>query len=171
MESVDSQSFREAFIVISVLLLISVVVAPFTEMSGSFLDLDGTIGMMDHADLWGHVNIFAGTVYGIGDMLCHQQVSRSLLLNGSQMPFCIRDVSMLIGLVAGLVAIRYRSISENRKKDAIFVTAAFVLLLTDWTLQYTLGLNIWVTRVLTGIPVGFALALLIDMGLRKLDAE
>ncbi len=84
-------------------LLILMVAAPFMAPSGTFTCLDGTSGWIDNGWL-GHGP--AGLAYLLGDLLCHQEMSRSLILNGSQMPICIRDTGLLAGVAVGLIACR-----------------------------------------------------------------
>ncbi len=81
-------------------LLILLVAAPFMFPYGTFLDLDGSPSVMDHD--WSSYGA-GGLLYAFGDLICHQEQSRTFILNGSEMPVCIRDTGLLMGFVSGLV--------------------------------------------------------------------
>ncbi|MFA6709991.1 MAG: DUF2085 domain-containing protein [Candidatus Methanomethylophilaceae archaeon] len=153
-------------------MLAILIIAPFTESYGTFVNLDGHVGLIDHMEYWKSVNLLAGVTYWFGDLMCHQQFSRSLVLNGSQMAICGRDLSALIGLIAGLVATCFIHPFEERKRVSIFfISGAFTLLITDWSIQYYMGLNVMFTRLITGFLAGFAVAMLVDLGLIRLNEK
>ena len=163
-------SFKKLFIFIFFLILIIFIITPFTEKYGTFVDLDGYVGLIDHSELWRSVNLLAGGTYRFGDLVCHQQFSRSLILNGSQMAICGRDFSALTGLIIGLVSVYFIDLSKGEKKwPVIFIIGAFVLLIIDWSVQHMYSLNIMSTRLVTGFLTGIAVAILTDYGLRRLN--
>ena len=154
------------FLLVVVMFLI---VTPFTEPSGTFRDLDGTVGMMDHWDLWSSVNVLAGAAYAFGDMFCHQIFSRSLVLNGSQVAICVRDIFTMIGMIVGFFAMNL--ISEGTKKERKFIIAAVLLLIPviiDWTIQFATGFDSALLRAVTGTFLGIAFAMFIEMLVQRM---
>ncbi|WP_400196853.1 DUF2085 domain-containing protein [Candidatus Methanarcanum hacksteinii] len=85
-------------------------------------------------------------------------MSRSFILNGSQIAFCIRDVSVLIGIVAGLV-FSYTEFSKmiGFRKSILMISYAFIILMIDWAIQHTMDVDVAISRILTGTFFGFAL--------------
>ena len=78
----------------AVVAMVIMVAAPALAPPGSYTDLDGSPSFVDHP-LDGILDV----PYLIGDVLCHQQDGRSFHINGSQMPICIRDTGLLLGLI------------------------------------------------------------------------
>ncbi len=110
--------------------------APYMAPPETFLGLDGSPMVIDNGWL-GHGP--AGVAYLIGDLLCHQETARSFILNGSQLPVCIRDTGLLIGLLAGCAASCF---SLDRLRGRRVLTIGVVLLLVtavQWALQGTVG--------------------------------
>ena len=154
------------FLLVVVVFLIT---APFTEPSGTFRDLDGTIGVMDHWDLWSSVNLPAGAAYAFGDMFCHQIFSRSLVLNDSQVAVCVRDLFTMIGMVVGLAAMNF--VSEEMKSERRFLFIAVLLLvpvLIDWTVQFATGSDSALLRAVTGTLLGIAFAMFIEVLVQRM---
>lgn len=91
------------------------VLAPFCIPFGVAQDLSGMVAVIDNQDVIDNVSFPWKGIYAAGDRLCHQQVERSLILNGNAMPFCSRCTALFFGMVIGLgVMIRYRVILDNR---------------------------------------------------------
>ena len=97
----DPRSYTLTFLIISSVLAVCFFIAPFLSPYGSFLGLDGTPGVMDHWDIWSEKDPFTCVIYSIGDIVCHQEEARMFILNGSEMPICVRDVGLLLGFVIG----------------------------------------------------------------------
>lgn len=78
--------------------------APYSVPANS-LDLgnEGVVGGHEHDAAFANMNGFAGFVYASGDFNCHQKASRSLFLNGNQMPYCARDFGIFLGIAMGLL--------------------------------------------------------------------
>ena len=74
------------------------ILSPLLSPYGAFRGLDGSPGFIDGG--WEGVGP-AGLMYLLGDLVCHQEEARCLILNGSQMPVCARDTGILIGLMIG----------------------------------------------------------------------
>ena len=151
-------------IAISALLLFLIIVSPFLVPYGSFTNLDGTAGIMDHWNMWTSTNPVSGAVYAIGDILCHQEMSRSFMLNGSQIAVCIRDLSVLIGVFAGLVIAAAASGRIKRDRRTLYVSAALIMtMVVEWTAEHLTGIDVPALRAITGILAGIGIALLLDM--------
>ena len=155
-----------AFLFVAVLLLI---ISPFTEPSGTFKGLDGTVGVMNHWDLWSSVNPMAGAVYAFGDMFCHQMFSRSFVLNGSQTAVCMRDLATMTGMLIGSVAMNF--VSEKTVSERRFLIIAVVLLVPaviDWSVQFATGYDSSASRVITGTLLGIAFAMFIELLVQRM---
>jgi uncharacterized membrane protein len=75
--------------------------APLSLPAGSVTDLSGSVGLVDNANQTAKMNPFARWVYAGGDVNCHQKASRSLYVNGNEMPYCSRDLGIFIGMMLG----------------------------------------------------------------------
>ena len=97
---------------LSVLLILNLA-APLMAPYGTFTGLDGLPASIDHG--WQDHGL-AGVMYLLGDVFCHQEMDRSFILNGSQLPICIRDIGILAGAVAGcaLTVILINRLRGNR---------------------------------------------------------
>ena len=93
---------RIALTVVSIILTLMIIIS-YMYSSGYFVDLDGSIGVIDHAELWDEIDPISRAIYSISDYLCHQQMSRSFIINGSEIALCIRDFSVLVGIEIGLI--------------------------------------------------------------------
>ncbi len=76
-------------------------IAPLTLPSGSVNDLSGSVGRVDNAGQTARMNPFARWMYSSGDVNCHQKASRTLFINGNEMPYCSRDLGIFIGMMLG----------------------------------------------------------------------
>jgi uncharacterized membrane protein len=75
--------------------------APLSLPANSVPDLSGSVGRVDNADKTEKMNGFARWVYEGGDVNCHQKASRSLFVNGNEMPYCSRDLGIFAGMMLG----------------------------------------------------------------------
>ena len=147
--------------------LFSVILAllALASFMGGYGAVDGLEGghpvEPDFFDVWGDLNIVQGSIYAVGDILCHQDSSRSFHLNGSQMPVCVRDISALAGIVAGLL-LCVVSGERLRRHACILLAISFPLMFADVAIQNVLGLNVFATRILTGAFCGISVAAVID---------
>ena len=76
-------------------------IAPLTLPPGSVNDLSGSVGRVDNAGQTAKMNPFARWIYSGGDVNCHQKASRTLFINGNEMPYCSRDLGIFIGMMLG----------------------------------------------------------------------
>ena len=137
---------------------IVIFVVPFLYTSGTFVHLDGSPSVMDHD--WSSYGA-GGIVYAIGDLICHQESARSFILNGSQMPICIRDVGLLLGLDAGLVCSHLFKKWIAQKKSLIIGAALLLPTVVEWVLEHSFDLDLPELRLMAGIVSGFGAAMII----------
>ena len=150
------------FFAISAILSALMFIVPFISPCGSFVDLDGTPGIMDHGDLWSNQDILTMMLYGLGDMVCHQEMSRTVILNGSEMPVCIRDLGLLLGFMMGCAVTTVKFGHPAIYRHArVYVVVAFLLIFTDWLIQHIFSLNVPFARLVTGLLAGAGFSLII----------
>lgn len=87
--------------IITLVWALMVIVAPLTLPADSVKDLSGVVGIKDNENQTINMNGFARFVYDSGDVNCHQRASRSLFINGNEMPYCARCTGIFVGLVIG----------------------------------------------------------------------
>lgn len=149
---------RHVFLGIAILVLIWVISAPLMCATGTLVHLDGSIGQIDHGELWGTLNPVASWIYTLGDFLCHQMESRTFMLNGNELPFCIRDVALLIGFIVGMFMVIFFKMTRNKTTDT-YIICSLALIIFDWAVQHVCNSNVALTRVVTGILAGAAIAM------------
>lgn len=144
--------------------LVLMTVTPLLYPYGTFTGLDGTPGIMDHD--WGGYGA-GGIVYAIGDMLCHQEAARSFFLNGSQLPFCIRDVGLLIGLVAGLAVVLRESMKSGEKKRLLLGLVLLVPTAAEYAAEHLYDMDLPELRFIFGMVSGFGAALILGYAIYR----
>ena len=147
-----------------------------TYCSHDIVDLNGTVGIIDHADLWNSVDPLTAAIYSFGDWGCHQRIERSFVLGSSQMPFCIRETMIVAGVVIGSFILHIIPKLCNKPSIAMPVSILIALsALIEWLVQETFGLNILffvgLSGILTGIGGTFTLYCLIKIEVAYLDAH
>ena len=141
---------------LSVLLILNLA-APLMAPYGTFTGLDGLPAFIDHG--WqGHGP--AGIMYLLGDVFCHQEMDRSFILNGSQLPVCIRDMGILAGAVAGCVLTVF--LIDRLKGNRVLAIGISLTLVTgvEWCLEGVVG-DMPVPRFLSGIVTGIGASILL----------
>ncbi|MCH1540018.1 MAG: DUF2085 domain-containing protein [Candidatus Poseidonia sp.] len=136
---------------------------------------------------WTSMNPYAGFIYAFGDLNCHQKHERSWEVNGNQMPVCTRDVGIFAGLFIGgwlfsrrgwnRWTVRDTNLSllpkswlepiyaKNKRTIAWFGIGVLICLplIFDGFLQLLTSYESTnAKRVLTGLPFGFGIALLMS---------
>lgn len=151
--------WMDVLLIFSAIASVMLFVTPFIDPHGALTSLDGTVGVVDHPDLWHDSDVLTAIVYTAGDVFCPQIMSRSFVLNGNQMAFCMRDVSVLVGVLAGsLFSHTGMSKAIDLRTSILMAVCAFAILMTDWSIQHISGADVAVSRVLTGAFFGFALS-------------
>lgn len=139
-------------------ILALIVAIPFAYPPGTFTGLDGTSGVMDHRWSAGQF------VYAIGDMFCHQDMDRSFILNGSQTAFCTRDIGIMAGCAAGLVAtypLAGRYPFTDRK--TMYLGLALVMVtVAEWAAGAMIGYDMDLLRFSSGAVGGLGIAMVIQ---------
>jgi uncharacterized membrane protein len=139
---------------------ILIIINPLLFEYGRFVGLDGAPSVMDHS--WS----VSECIYALGDLLCHQQYGRSFILNGSQMPFCIRDLGLIIGLSTGLIACFINDRWSDRKS---YLRAGVLLLCVtaaEWGLEHFIDID-WPIRFATAIVSGIGAAMILCWALYR----
>ena len=144
--------------------------APCMALPGTFLGLDGSPMIIDNGWL-GHGP--KGIAYLIGDILCHQETARSFILNGSQLPVCIRDMGILLGSLAGCAASCFFLDHLRGRKVLIAGVALLLVTAVQWALRGTNGDNEAI-RFASGIVSGIGASVILGwwiVGLTNNDGE
>lgn len=153
---------RAIFLPVFIFVVLSVAV-PCLNLFGSLTYIDGSAGIIDHLDKWMSFDFVTGFTYLIGDIVCHQSMERSLFLNGSQIPICARDFSILLGLLAGLAACESSAVRARfAKRNTVIL--GFLLVMTafaEWCAEQIGVLDSMEMRMITGAAAGIGLAILI----------
>ena len=140
------------------ILTVLVVLAPYMAPYGSFAHLDGSAGYVDNG--WpGHGP--AGLLYLLGDVFCHQEWDRSYVLNGSQMPVCIRDVGILVGLAVGFAACLLLDRRLSDRRYAVVGVCLVAVMVAEWTMEGIVG-DMPVPRLLSGVSCGVGASLFLS---------
>ena len=79
--------------------------------------------------VWSDLDPYAGFIYAFGDLNCHTKAERSWEINGNQMPVCVRDVGIFLGLAIGGFLFSRKGFNRWTIKDT------FLSLLPDNKLQ------------------------------------
>jgi len=156
---VTSVALLVAFILCGLWLAL-VMVSPFLVPSGTLEDLSGSVSVKDNIAQFKDLAPLPKAIYSIGDVECHQIASRSLFLNGNEMPFCARDVGLFIGLAAGFGLMTF----WRRKVSPILALAGLAPMGIDGGLQLLTSYESNnPLRLATGMIAGFGLALLLSL--------
>ena len=158
----DLRGMRIVLIIITSVVLALFMVTPFLMSAGSVVGLSGTPIIMDFGHIWADLDPISAFIYGFGDVLCHQQSERSIVLNGSQMAVCVRDLFIVAGFLSGMVMHLVIGRRVCVRSTVIIVALATVLILTDHTIQSVLGLNVPVTRAITGSLFGAVISTVVE---------
>lgn len=176
----------------------SMFVAPLTIAPGTFAFTMGGANIVDHWDLYQGpgFNDFARALYVIGDAQCHQMWTRSLWINGNQMPIDARMTSLYI---FGLIGLFWAMMTPPSPQTSVGIANAFPERIRRWAakigverfalLVVLLGIlpvavdgftqlfaavthyeSTNAMRVLTGISGGLVVGLLIGMMIKSIKA-
>ena len=135
-----------------------VVTAPLMVPSGTLEDLSGVVGGHENEDQFDQLSPLPHAVYWLGDAECHQLANRSLFLNDNQMPFCVRDLGIFIGLAFGFGIVTF----YRYKINPVYVLIGLVPIGIDGGLQAVTSYesNNFL-RMVTGLVAGFVLSLML----------
>ncbi|MDR1404362.1 MAG: DUF2085 domain-containing protein [Candidatus Methanoplasma sp.] len=144
--------------------MVLMILIPLIYPHGSFTGLDGRAGVIENWDSLSHADPVTRAVYFLGDLFCHQEESRSFIINGSQMAFCHRDTSILLGVILGLAAAD-EAIGKIYAGNKLLVYAGAVMILStaaEWAAEYISGYDLLAARVATGVLAGIGIALILQ---------
>ena len=126
-------------------------------------DLSGSVGIYDNKYIIEDMNFAAKFVYYVGDINCHQLSHRSYTYNENQMPFCVRDTGIFVGLLIGFIY-------STRKKIVLtlpLIIAALLPIGLDGTIQLLTDYEStnnkrMITGLIAGIATGIAIKIISD---------
>jgi len=67
---------------------------------------------------WSELNPVFAFTYAFGDLNCHQKHERSWVINGNQMPVCVRDIGIFFGFVIGAALFGSRGLNRWTIRDS-----------------------------------------------------
>ena len=142
--------------------LILMITIPMIYHPEAFIGLDGRPGVLDSGWKMAFADPVSKFIYGLGDMFCHQEQDRSFILNGSQLAFCQRDVSILFGVILGLVLFMHRYVAAfaQDKRVLIIGILLFAVTLVEWAIESYFSLDVMGTRVISGVMSGVGIAVI-----------
>jgi len=174
-------------LILNLLWTASLFLVPFTLPPGEAAGLDGNANLVDNYGHYTSYPPYQQAIYVLGDFQCHQMGARSMWFNGNQMPIDARMTSMYVfasfGILTAIFARPTPWLSEGvtgvlprRLRVPLRARLGNV-----WTAVLLLGLAVVpvaidgfyqlltpyestnLTRVLTGIPSGWAGGLFLGM--------
>lgn len=154
------RTYRIVFAVFATAVAVFVILnlsVPYMNAYGTLRNLDGAAGVLDHSNIWKGLDALSCAFYTIGDYGCHQEMARSIILNGNQVPLCIRCTFLFIGIGAGFA---YFAISSTMPlgtdKKALILGITLVLLTPlEWSMEHYLELGGPVIRSIVSLISGF----------------
>lgn len=159
----DSGFLLKLFAFLLLIYMLLCFVVPFFNTPGTLVELDGKPGLIDYWGIWSALDPVSALTYLSGDFLCHQMESRTLILNGNQMPLCIRDVSILSGLGVTMMVLGFFDKYAEWGNKKLFVVSGIAIFLTviSWSLEHYGIFQSLAFLVLAGIFTGAGIAVLI----------
>jgi Predicted membrane protein len=142
--------------------LILMIMIPLIYHSGAFIGLDGRPGVLDSGWKVAFADPISKFFYGLGDMFCHQEQDRSFILNGSQLAFCQRDMSILFGVILGLALFLHRRITifAQDKRALLIGVLLLAITLIEWAIESYFSLDVIGMRVTSGVISGIGIAVI-----------
>jgi len=110
------------------------------------------------------MNLFYEICQKAGALVCHQIDSRTILIDGKQLPICARDTGIYIGMFISLAFLVFKKRWKCDKPPKLSLAVALCLLIIpmpiDGIMSYT---GIWSTnnfqRIITGVLFGITIPL------------
>ena len=94
------------FIIAAVFLSLQFIV-PATLPPHTVEGLEGRANIVDYQDKWDDLPPIHAAVYWFGDLNCHQYHYRSYTVNHNQVPMCVRDIGVFLGLSTGFLLLLF----------------------------------------------------------------
>ena len=116
----------------------------------------------------GRLSTLTLAVYHAGSLVCHQRPERSFHLAGAQLPVCARCFGLYLSGAVGLVVASRRRGSISGATSRLLLAMAALPIAATVALEW-LGLihTTNIVRMLTGLPLGFAAAVVIVRSLAR----
>jgi len=116
----------------------------------------------------GRLSTLTMAVYHAGSLVCHQRPERSFHLAGTQLPVCARCFGLYLSGAVGLV------VGSRRRGSISGATSRLLLAMAALPIAVTVALE-WlglihttnIVRMLTGLPLGFAAAVVVVRSLAR----
>lgn len=154
---ITSSVILAAFI-LSLVWLILVLISPMLVPSNTLVDLSGRVGGHENENQFRDLGAVPHAMYWLGDAECHQLSSRSFFINGNQMPFCVRDFGLFLGLAVGFGLVSFYRL----KIHPALALLGFVPMAIDGGVQaVTSYVSNNPLRLITGLIAGIAGSLLL----------
>lgn len=131
-----------------------VILSPFLYNAGTMVHLDGSPGIMDNG--WS----MSTAQYLLGDVFCHQEMSRSFVANGNQMPFCVRDTGIFVGMCVGSTALLFTNGIFGGRRIVFAGIALIAVTVMEWAYGSVYGDTV-ALRFASGISAGIGASMLI----------
>ena len=186
--------------VLSLVYTASNFLAPYAIAPGTAVNLDGRANVVDNGPVYNTMWVYPQVLYYVGDAQCHQIATRTLWLNGNQMPMDVRMTSIYLfanfGLLSAILAAPSTSIAQGmvnalprRMQDWVrrrvgptalaagLVVVGLLPVAVDGFSQLFSGGAYESTnlkRYLTGIPAGWVAGLLVGVmvkSIRQVDID
>ena len=160
----DGSSPGRAVLVFLSTILILMIVLPLLYSNGSFIGLDGSAGVIDNWEKLSFADPLTRGIYLLGDFFCHQETGRSFIINGSQMAFCQRDVSVLAGAIIGLILTDKKiSLIPTGNKLLVFIGIIMIIsTFAEWGIESVFKVDVLAARVATGLLAGAGIVLILQ---------
>lgn len=145
------------------LFLVLSVIIPAVYPHGMLTGLDGSVGVVDHKSLWNTLDPISSAIYTTGDLGCHQEQSRTLMINGSEMPFCIRETFLFLGLSLFMMCAAFldRSTIPTPGRAVPLGIVLIALTALEWVLENSTGFDLPVLRAAVSITTSFGITLIL----------
>jgi uncharacterized membrane protein len=117
-------------------------------------NLDGNTGLIDNQEKLNNMTSPWNSIYGCGDILCHQKVDRSFSINGNEMPFCARCTAIWLGIAIGLGFIVFYKINLDEKFIILMFICLFPIGIDGFGQLFGLWESNNIIRLITGLLVG-----------------
>ena len=157
-------SLLNALAVFFLAVLAVMLAVPFLYPAGTFVHLDGSPFIIDRD--WSSYGL-GGLVYQLGDVLCHQEYARSFILNGSQMPVCIRDTGLLIGFAVGLFTCGYLKERIYQMRLLLIGFGLMVLSVLEFLIEHGFDVDLPEARFVIGIASGIGASIVVAWALHR----
>ena len=155
--------FAVSLLVLSLIFFVPAIALPFMQPSDTLFGLDGSINVIDHAEIWDGMDSISGAFYYLGDMICHQEQDRSFMFNGNQMYVCMRDISIFTGFIIGILMVLAEAGLPRHidRKLALILIGLFITTPIEWGVEHIFEVDLPFTRCITGALSGAIVALVL----------